>query len=44
MNEWEHTIRFMGKEDCELIIEEDGVFVANGKEDEDDFVIVRELR
>ena len=34
----------MGKEDCELIIEEDWVFDGNWKEDEDGFVIVRELR
>ena len=32
----------MGKEDCELIIEEDWVSVGSGKEDEDGFV--RELR
>ena len=36
--------RFLGKEDCELIIEEDWVFVENGKEDEDGFMIVREMR
>ena len=36
--------RFLEKEDCELIIEEDGVFVGNEKEDENGFVIVRKLR
>ena len=33
-----------GQEDCELNIKEDWVFVENEKEDEDGFMIVREMR